>query len=206
MMTGSRSDSSTGKTRTTQRPAVVAIGPAGEVFEPNSYLRTMMVAHAVPVRGGFGGSLGIKKPESNQCQSGPGSIAICGPAWHCLKPVAGPSVSTRTTSYNPEETVSPFDFKVAFGQNMVWVMDAERRQILMPKGPGNARLACHAWVVTVGMSVSLGPKHHAQKNDSMCTANMPEYSLFQAKELLNRNSGDAYLIVGLLQKLVYKRK
>jgi aldehyde:ferredoxin oxidoreductase len=87
--------------------------------------------------------------------------------------------------YNPEETY-------ASKTHWTWFGVAGTDQILMPKG-GNARLhacpGCHR-----------GCHERAEnplKNDSMCTETAQYYYSTQEEQ----ESGDAYIIVGLLQKL-----
>ena len=174
-------DSSTGKTRTTQRPAVVAIGPAGEVLSRIATLNHDG-GHSAG-QGGFGGVWGSKNLKAISV-IGTRDIVIADPQ-ALFEARLWAQRQYGNDLYNPEETY-------ASKTHWTWFGVDGTDQILMPKG-GNARLhacpGCHR-----------GCHERAEnplKNDSMCTETAQYY--YSTKE--EQESGDAYLIVGLLQKL-----
>ena len=174
-------ESSTGITRTTQRPAVVAIGPAGEVLSRIATLNHDG-GHSAG-QGGFGGVWGSKNLKAISV-IGTGDIGIADPQ-ALFEARLWAQRQYGNDLYNPEETY-------ASKTHWTWFGVDGTDQILMPKG-GNARLhAC--------LGCHRGCHERAEnplKNDSMCTETAQYY--YSTKE--EQESGDAYIIVGLLQKL-----
>ncbi len=174
-------DSSTGKTRTTQRPAVVAIGPAGEVLSRIATLNHDG-GHSAG-QGGFGGVWGSKNLKAVSV-IGTGDIGIADPQ-ALFEARLWAQRQYGNDLYNPEER---YESKT----NWTWFGVDGTDQILMPNG-GNARLhAC--------LGCHRGCHERAEnplKNDSMCV----EAVQFFYSTPEEQESGEAYLIVGLLQKL-----
>ncbi len=174
-------DSGTGKTRTTQRPAVVAIGPAGEVLSRIATLNHEG-GHSAG-QGGFGGVWGSKKLKAISV-IGTRDIVIADPQ-ALFEARLWAQRQYGNDLYNPEET---YDSQT----HWTWFGVDGTDQMMWPTG-GNARLhacpGCHRGCHE--------RSENPLKNDSMCSESVQYY--YTTKE--EKESGAAYIPTNLVQRL-----
>ena len=174
-------DSSTGKSRTTQRPAVVAIGPAGEVLSRIATLNHDG-GHSAG-QGGFGGVWGSKHLKAISVM-GTEDVVIAHPN-ALFEARLWAQREYGNNLYDPEEFF-------ASKSHWSWFGVDGTDQIMWPKG-GNARLhacpGCHRGCHE--------RSENPLKNDSMCSDTSHYYNTTKEE----KKSGKAYIPTNLTQKL-----